>query len=66
MLNPGKANGDTLPADKTFTMQLAVQGMVMGKYPADHLFRNTTYHVGSFTNAQADYYSAPQQVDGSG
>jgi len=26
-----QANGDTLPADQTFTMQLAVQGMVMGK-----------------------------------
>jgi hypothetical protein len=25
-----QANGDTLPADQTFTMQLAVQGMVMG------------------------------------
>jgi hypothetical protein len=29
----GQANGDILPADKTFTMQLAVQGMIMGKYP---------------------------------
>lgn len=66
MLNHGKANGDTLPADKTFTMQLAVQGMVMGKFPGDHLARIPAHHVGSFTNAQADYYSAPQQVDGSG
>jgi hypothetical protein len=29
-LTDDQVNGDTLPADQTFTMQLAVQGMVMG------------------------------------
>jgi hypothetical protein len=41
-------NGETVKAGQTFTLSLAVQGMKLG----------------SFTNAKADYYAAPQQLIG--
>ncbi|ORY34196.1 hypothetical protein BCR39DRAFT_556591 [Naematelia encephala] len=40
-------NMGTIPAGKTFTISLATQNILLG----------------SFTDAQADYYAAPQQVD---
>ncbi|TYJ54897.1 hypothetical protein B9479_004405 [Cryptococcus floricola] len=43
-------NGATIKAGQTFTMALKSSGITMG----------------SFTNAQANYYAAPQQVDSSG
>ncbi|ODO02096.1 hypothetical protein L198_02827 [Cryptococcus wingfieldii CBS 7118] len=43
-------NGATIKAGQTFTMALKSSGITMG----------------SFTNAQANYYAAPQQVDQSG
>ncbi|WVF65978.1 hypothetical protein IAT40_000716 [Kwoniella sp. CBS 6097] len=43
-------NFDTIPAGQTFTIGLQTRGMTMG----------------SFVNAQKNYYAAPQQVDSSG
>ncbi|OCF36335.1 hypothetical protein I316_02210 [Kwoniella heveanensis BCC8398] len=43
-------NFDTIPAGETFTIGLQTRGMTMG----------------SFVNAQKNYYAAPQQVDRSG
>jgi len=43
-------NGDKIPANKAFTIQMAISNLV----------------TGNFVNAQTNYYSAPQQVDGSG
>jgi len=43
-------NGGTVPAQQTFTIKMAIQNMV----------------TGNFVNAQANYYAAPCQVDGTG
>lgn len=44
------ANGGTVPASQTFTIKMAISNMV----------------TGNFVNAQANYYAAPCQVDGTG
>ncbi|CAE6519152.1 unnamed protein product [Rhizoctonia solani] len=43
-------NGDTIQANTAFTIQMAISNMV----------------TGNFVNPTTNYYSAPQQVDGSG
>ncbi|CAE6442952.1 unnamed protein product [Rhizoctonia solani] len=43
-------NGDTVQANTAFTIQMAISNMV----------------TGNFVNPTSNYYSAPQQVDGSG
>lgn len=43
-------NGGTVPAGQTFTIKMAINNMV----------------TGNFVNAQANYYSAPCQVDRTG
>jgi len=44
------ANGDTIAANTAFTISLAIQGM----------------QTGTFTNAAASYFSAPQQLNSAG
>jgi hypothetical protein len=39
-------NGDTIPANQAFTIQMAINNLV----------------TGNFVNAQANYFSAPQQL----
>ena len=43
-------NGDTIDADKAFTISMAIRGM----------------QTGAFVNAQANYFAAPQQLNGAG
>jgi hypothetical protein len=42
------ANGDVLPAETAFTIEMAIENLV----------------TGNFVNAQANYFAAPQQLDG--
>jgi len=44
------ANGAVVPANKAFTIQMAIKHLT----------------TGNFVNAASNYFSAPQQVDGSG
>lgn len=43
-------NGDTIDAEKDFTITVQTQNL----------------KAGAFTNADATYYAAPQQLDGAG
>lgn len=43
-------NGDTIPANTAFVINMAIQNLV----------------TGNFVNAQQNYFAAPQQLDGSG
>jgi hypothetical protein len=43
-------NGDTIQANKNFTISMAIRGM----------------EAGNFVNADSNYYSAPQQLNGQG
>ena len=44
------ANGDTIPANQTFTVSMAVNNL----------------QTGTFVNANSNYYSAPQQLNSAG